>query len=135
MTAGTPSQATDLVALAEDRYEVGCSDSGEPFAVPIEGPYVARPLRGGQQSLRAELAYAFIAEHDKAPSSSALADALLVLEGKAQQVRRTPLGLRVVSHAEGSLVDLGDATGRVVKVDSTGWQAWTALRSCSAGLP
>ncbi len=116
-----PSQATQLVALAEVRYTFGCSEAGEPYAVSRTGAYVARPLRGGRHSLRAELAAAYAAANDGAPSSSALADALLVLEGRAQQKERMPLGLRVASHAGRVLLDLGDSTGRVVQLDATGW--------------
>lgn len=117
-----PSQATSLVELAETNYRFGVSTSGEPFGVATDGAYVARMLRGGQQSLRAELAQTFMALHGKAAASSALADAMLVLEGRAQAGDRTELALRVAGHDGRVVLDLGDDTGRVVVVEPGGWQ-------------
>ena len=119
-----PSTATELVALAAARYELGMGVNGEPFAVarPGQGPYVARMLRGGQASLRAELAATYAARFDRAPSSSALADALLVLEGRAMGVDPAELALRVARHGDGLVLDLGDPSGRVVVADPGGWR-------------
>jgi hypothetical protein len=50
------STATRLVKLAERRYQLGCTPDGEPFAIPLKGPWIVRLLRGGRGSLRAELA-------------------------------------------------------------------------------
>jgi hypothetical protein len=50
-----PSQATDLLELAQAGFNVHMSTSGEPFAVAKNGPNIARMLRGGRESLRAEL--------------------------------------------------------------------------------
>lgn len=116
------SQATRLVAMADERYEFGRATTGEPFAVPRKGAYVARLLRGGRDSLRAELANIFVEEMDKAPSSSALADAMLVLEGKAQKAEPQVTALRVARmNTETVVLDLGDVTGRVVMVTPDGW--------------
>lgn len=115
------SQADQLVELVEDRYRLGVSAVGEPFAVPLLGPQVVRMLRGRGGSLRAELASEYAADHSKAPSSSALADALLVLQGRAQQQPPETLHLRVAQHAGSLLLDLGGMCGRVVRVDPGGW--------------
>ena len=117
-----PSQATTLVQLATDRYRLGCSLSGEPFAVAVDGPNVARMLRGGRSSLRAELSAAYAAEYRRAPSSSALADAMLVLEGRAMNATREPVALRLSRHDDGVVIDLGDAVGRAVVVRPGAWK-------------
>lgn len=78
-----PSQATMLVELAMDAYDFGVSTSGEPFAVARGGPRIALMFRGGRTSLRAELSALFCTREGRAASSSALADALLTLEGMA----------------------------------------------------
>lgn len=114
--------AADLVALAERYYRLVGAVTGESFAVPVDGPYVARPLRGGRSSLRAELAGRFFDETGRAASASALADAMLVLEGKAAQAALVELPLRVAQAPYGRLVvDLGDEDGRAVVLDGTGW--------------
>jgi hypothetical protein len=118
------STATELVALAQHSYELGTSSLGEPFAVarPGHGPYLARMLRGGQASLRAELAATYAELHQRAPSSGALADAMLVLEGRALRATPAELALRVARHPDGLVLDLGDPTGRVVVLTPRGWE-------------
>jgi hypothetical protein len=116
------STATKLVELAEKRYQLGCTPDGEPYAIPLEGPPIVRLLRGGRQSLRAELSQAFYDNCGVAPSQSALADACTVLEGKAQRIEPVELHLRVAEHQGWLVLDLGDTTGRAVVIDSIGWR-------------
>ena len=117
------STATALVALATQRYELATSATGEPFAVAREGhgPYLARMLRGGQASLRAELAAAYARRTGRVPNSSALADALNVLEGIAMDRPPVDLALRVARHRAELVLDLGDPSGRVVVLTPQGW--------------
>ncbi len=117
------STATELVALATGRYELAMSATGEPFAVARagHGPYLARMLRGGQASLRAELAAGYARQTGRVPASSALADALNVLEGIAMDRPPVPLALRVARHDAGLVLDLGDPSGRVVVLNPDGW--------------
>lgn len=116
-----PSVATQLVEIAQEMFAFGVSDLGEPFALPASGPKVVSMLRGSKTSLRALLAREFFARAGKAATQQALADALLVLEGVAQQTDPQTLYLRVAQH-DGSLwLDLGDQTGRAVEINSGGW--------------
>lgn len=117
----TPSQASQLVELALGHYRLGISTSGQPFAIPRNGPQVALALRGGGRSLRAELSAWFRDTHDKVPSASALADALQNIEGLAQREEPTPLELRLARHGADVVLDLGDHSGAVVIVSPTGW--------------
>jgi hypothetical protein len=50
---GKDSTATRLVQMAQQRFRFGVTLTGEPYAVPVDGPNVARMLRGGRRSLRA----------------------------------------------------------------------------------
>jgi hypothetical protein len=120
-----PPQASVLLQLATDAYDLGQTPTGEPFAVPKpgQGPYVARLLRGRGGSLRAELARRYAAEHDRAPNQQALADAMLVLQGRCLLEQPAELALRVARHGPGIVLDLGDATGRAVVVGPDGWEA------------
>jgi len=115
------NQATALVRLAESRYRFAQADDGRTFAVLLNGPNLALPLRG-RESLRAGLAAAYYDAHGKAPSSSALTDAMNVIEGRAAAVDREPLALRVDNYDGGIVIDLGTADGRVVLVNGTGWR-------------
>ncbi len=118
----TKSAATLIVGLALDRYTFGVSGAGEPFAVPLTGPQVVRPLRGGKTSLRAVLAADYFRQYGKAAPQQALSDALLVLEGQACDAQETELHIRVAEHDGALWLDLGDATARAVRITRTGWQ-------------
>jgi energy-coupling factor transporter ATP-binding protein EcfA2 len=119
---GKKAAATVLVELALARYRLGVSEGGEPFAVAHDVPHLARLLRGGQGSLRAELAGAYYTATGKAAPAQALADALLVLEGEALHAAPERLYLRV-AEADGALwVDLGDPAVTVARVTAAGWQ-------------
>ena len=122
------SAATRLVEMALERYQFGISDDGQPYAVR-PGQHVVRMLRGGKDSLRAELARAYYERYGKAAPQQALADAALVLEGMAQDRDPDRVHLRV-AWADGAVwLDLGDTAETVVKIDPTGW------RLVSAGVP
>ncbi len=125
MTAGTDakpreSQASRLVALALSRFEMVQDGDGRAFGVPYDGPKVARPLDGGRDSLRVELAAVYYAEHGSAASRSSLTDALTVLEGEAGQNGRVPLSLRIGHLADCVFVDLGRADGKALMMTADG---------------
>ncbi|MET8507117.1 ATP-binding protein [Streptomyces sp. NPDC004787] len=117
-----PSAAVRLVQLARERYRFVLSADGRPYAVAIDGPNIALPLRG-RSGVRQRLArlYAEVYEGDVA-SQSALADAMTVLEGIAEDDDPVPVHLRVGQDALGTIVvDLGTADGRAVTVSAGGW--------------
>ncbi|MGW2848495.1 ATP-binding protein [Streptomyces sp. NPDC001274] len=118
------SAAVRLVALARERYTFVMSTDGRPYAVAIDGPNLALPLRG-RAGLRQRLArlYADTFEGDVA-SQSALADAMTVLEGIADSGDPVPVHLRVGNDESGRIVvDLGTADGRAVTVSGPeGWR-------------
>jgi hypothetical protein len=115
------SAATILVKLALDRYTFGVSDSGETFATPKEGPRVVQMLRGGKTSLRSQLSKMFYGIKRKAAPQQALADALLTLQGEAEEQPESTLYQRVARHDGFLWLDLGDTTGRAVKIGPAGW--------------
>jgi hypothetical protein len=115
------SAATSLVELAQEFYTFGISDTGEPFALPADGPKVVAMLRGGKTSLRALLAREYFTRTGKAATQQALADALLVIEGIAQDAEESRLYLRAAQHEGALWLDLGDHTGRAVQITRDGW--------------
>ena len=115
------SASTILVDLARDQYSFGVSDAGETFAVPVAGPKVVSLLRGGKTSLRRQLARQYFELTGKAAPQQALADALLVIEGLAQDEEESVLHLRVADHGGAIWLDLGDHSGRAVRISDKGW--------------
>lgn len=116
------SQATALVDLAGKLFDLKVTPEGEPFGVPKTAPHLVRMLRGGRTSLRAELARVYFTRCSAAPSQAALADALTVLTGQANELDATPLHLPVARHGGGLVLDLGNATGQVVVIRPGGWE-------------
>ncbi|MEU6267495.1 hypothetical protein [Saccharopolyspora shandongensis] len=115
------SAATMLVEIAEELYEFGISPAGDVFALPRTGPRVVAMLRGGKTSLRALLSREFYKRFRTAASASALADAMLVLQGLAEEQEEVELHQRVAEAAGAFWLDLGDTTGRAVRINGDGW--------------
>ncbi|MFE4657807.1 ATP-binding protein [Streptomyces hydrogenans] len=118
-----PSAAVRLVQLARERYRFVMSTDGRPYAVALDGPNTVLPLRG-RSGVRQRLArlYADTFKGDVA-SQSALADAMTVLEGVAEDDDPVPVHLRVGQDETGTIVvDLGTADGRAVTVSAGGWK-------------
>jgi hypothetical protein len=113
--------AAVLMTLANDNYEFGIADDGEPYALPRTGPLVVRMLRGDKYSLRAELSHRYHELHGAPPSNGAIADVLVALEGQSQLSDPVPLPLRVARHGDELVLDLGDRTGRAVVIGAGGW--------------
>lgn len=117
-----PSQASQLVALARERYELFMSEDGRPYGVRKDGANIALPLRG-KAGLRSQLALLYTdGNGGAAPSQSALADAMTVLEGAAQAADPRVPHLRIGRHQDRIVVDLGTADGRCVTIGPDGWE-------------
>ena len=117
------SQASRLVELALERFDLVMSEDGRPYGIARNGPNIALPLRGAR-GLRARLAAIFAdATRGTAPSQSALADALAVLEGYATRKDPVPVHLRLARYDDRIVIDMGTADGRCVIVGPGGWRA------------
>lgn len=115
------STATELIEQALARYDLHISEAGEGFAVPKARPCIPHLLRGGQASLRAQLAREYFEENQRAAPQQALADAMATLEGFAQAAAPTALHQRVAEHEGTHWLDLGDNTGQAVCITREGW--------------
>jgi hypothetical protein len=120
MTGQRPSQAEQLLALADRAGYTFLTYRDDPYGV-IPGESIARPLRGGRGSIRAELARLFAEEHDRAPSAHSLADVMLALEGRAYSADERALHLRVAYQSGAVWLDLGTADGDIIRVTADGW--------------
>ncbi|MGM0345866.1 ATP-binding protein [Streptomyces sp. Adlamb9] len=118
-----PPAAARIVAMAREQYRFVTSTDGRPYAVAIDGPNVALPLRG-KSGVRQRLARQFADTYPgEVASQSALADAMTVLEGLAEDADPVPVNLRVGRAPDGSIVvDLASTDGRAVVVSGIGWQ-------------
>ncbi|WP_239148894.1 ATP-binding protein [Streptomyces sp. SID12501] len=117
-----PPAAARIVAMAREEYTFVMSSDGRPYAVALDGPNLALPLRG-RAGLRQRLARRFADSYPgEVASQSALADAMTVMEGIAEDGDPVAVHLRVGRAPAGAIVvDLGTADGRAVEVAPTGW--------------
>ena len=117
-----PSQAQQLMAMAEDTYRLIRSDDGRAYAVPKLGPQIAVPLasRSGN-SIRARLAASLHRQTGKVASASALSDCITVLDGEASELDPRPVWLRVGQHHDTVVVDMGTETGQCITINPAGW--------------
>ncbi len=120
-----PSQAEVLAGMARRSYSFHTTPDGEPFALPLGGPRVARLLRGGRAGLRAELSAAYLTEYRRPPSSNALADTLGAIEGLCAAGDCLPTHVRVAEADGAWWLDLGRRDGLAVRIDAAGWQTTT----------
>lgn len=116
------SASTTLVELALEHFSFGVSTMGETFAIPKQGPRIVAMLRGAKTSLRGQLSRLYFRRCGRAAPQQALADALLVIEGMAQESDEEELYLRVARHGDDLWLDLGDQTGQAVRINSAGWE-------------
>ncbi|MFD7879660.1 ATP-binding protein [Streptomyces sp. NPDC059766] len=118
-----PPAAARIVAIAREQYRFVMSTDARPYAVSLDGPNIVLPLRG-KAGLRQRLARVFADEYPgEVASQSALADAMTVLEGIAEDTDPVTVNLRVGRDPAGAIVvDLGSADGRAVVVSGLGWQ-------------
>lgn len=117
-----PPIADVLLGLARGMWRLGQAEDGEPFAVPLSGPRLVLPLRGGRVSLRAALAATHVDAQGVAPSQQGLADTMLALEGLAARETPETLHLRVAERDHALWLDLGDETGEAVRISADGWR-------------
>jgi hypothetical protein len=122
-----PSQAQQLMAMAEDTYRLIRSDDGRAYAVPRLGPQIAVPLasRSGN-SVRARLAASLHRQTGKVASASALADCITVLDGEAAELDPRPVWLRVGQHEDTIVADMGTETGQCITITGRGWAIETS---------
>ena len=122
-----PSQAQQLMAMAEDTYRLIRSDDGRAYAVPKLGPQIAVPLasRSGN-SIRARLAASLHRQTGKVASASALSDCITVLDGEASELDPRPVWLRIGQHGDMVVADMGTETGQCITITPRGWAIETS---------
>jgi len=113
--------AARLVDLAEERFRVFLAQDGNPYAVERGGGSIVCPLRG-RNGLRQKLSLDAYARTGKPPSTSALSDALNVLEAKASMAAPEVVHLRVARVGDRVIIDMGAPDGRLIDCGPDGWK-------------
>ena len=117
-----PSASTVAIRMALDSFRLVVTDEGTAYALPLDGPQVLRAFRGGKTSLRRAVMADYFEATGTALPSQATAEALDTLEGMAQRGDPEPVDLRVAEREGDFYLDMGDPTGRAVKITTSGWE-------------
>ncbi len=120
--ATKPNQATKLVDLALGKYGLGVTPDGRPFAFDEMTPHVVFDLKGNKLGLRQQISSDYYDKYNGAPSQTALASAMNVLEGKALKCPPTPVHLRVAGNRDAVYVDMADNDNRLIKISGGEWK-------------
>lgn len=115
-----PTVSAILAGYALEQYTLHRDTEDEPYALPIDGPRVARYLRG-TRSLRAELAGVYLKDRGTPAASAALADALAAIEGYALNGEIRETHLRVARSGDAVYFDLGRDDGVSVRIVAGSW--------------
>jgi hypothetical protein len=115
------SQATKLVKLAEENFELFITPGDEDAFATIQGrPMQTWPLRS--RHIKRYLARQFYLCQEKSPSTEAINNALTTLEGKAwHEGGENPVHVRIGDRRGDICIDLGDKEWKGVVVKPTGW--------------
>jgi hypothetical protein len=114
--------AERCVALALRDFDLARSDDSVPIAIPRVGARHAVQLRG-RGGLSQRLGALHLREFRKLANKNALSDAIHTLEGLAHEQPEVQTWIRSARPAGGVIeLDLGDETGRAIRIDSAGWQ-------------
>ena len=115
------SQIVDAIIM-NDNVELWHSDEGIGYVSMhyLNGRYVNRALK--DKGTKQLISGIYHAKTDKVANSSALSDAITVLEGYAMNGKMYPTFIRVAHSDNAIYIDLGDKTYDAIKITSSGWE-------------
>ncbi len=115
--------AEQALLFALDAYELGRTPEGATFAVPRDGPQLVTMLHSGTPGtgLSDRLKLEFWRRRGRVIPVNAITAALSTVDALAASGAPTDLAMRVAAHAGSLYVDLGDLTGRAIRVRAGGW--------------
>jgi hypothetical protein len=122
VSASGQSHSVAAVAIADEKYEFVPTTDDDVLAIPKHGPKVAVSVSSGKD-FYSKLSLDFYDAHDgtKTLSDRAFREALGVIAGRAGRLPKVEAHLRVAELGDDTFLDLGDETGRCVRITSEGW--------------
>lgn len=120
--AGQQSHSVAAVAIAEEKYELFPTTDDDVLAVPKDGPKVSVSISTGKD-FYSQLSVDFYDAHDgtKALSDKAFKEAVGIISGRVRKLPKVEAHLRVAEVGEETFLDLGDESGRCVRITAEGW--------------
>jgi len=121
-TNSAGSLAVAAVNIASETYDFFPTLDGDILAVPKEGPKVALSL-DASKDFQLQLSDDFFEAHDgnKVLSDKAYKEAVGIIGGRYYKLPKVEAHLRVAELDGDTYLDLGDETGRCVRITADGW--------------
>jgi hypothetical protein len=116
------SHSVAAVAIADAKYDFYPTTDDDVLAVPKDGPKVSVSISAGKD-FYSQLSVDFYDAHDgtKALSDKAFKEAVGIISGRVRKLPKIDAHLRVAEIGEETFLDLGDETGRCVRITADGW--------------
>jgi hypothetical protein len=116
------SHSVAAVAIADEKYEFFPTTDDDVLAVPKDGPRVSVSISAGKD-FYSQLSVDFYDAHDgtKALSDKAFKEAVGIISGRVRKLPKVEAQLRVAEVGEETFLDLGDESGRCVRISAEGW--------------
>ena len=117
---GPKSVAMQALELAHQMYSFEMSEEGDVLAIPKTGPKIALSL-DGRKDFFTRFCSDFKASKGRTLADKAYKEMAATIHGDCQQLPRVKAYLRVAEHDDATYVDIGDETGRCIRIDSERW--------------
>ena len=124
-TSADRSQASKLVDIALERYELGVTPEGKPFGYDPAIPHVVMDLNSRKFGLERVLARDYFRKFDAAVAKASVTSAMLTLEGMACEQAPTALHQRVAGDQNAVYIDMADEDNRVIEISGGDWRIVT----------
>lgn len=120
---GRPSQLSQILPLADGMTFYKDVATDDVFVDALDDDDVRRTYRLRSGPFREVLTHRFVRQHGRAPTRSALDQALDTLAARSLDTPARKVFLRFASDEQGDAwLDLGDSTGRAVHIAADGWR-------------
>ncbi|GEM_PF-2383931 len=119
-TSGQKSVAMEALALAQQLYDFHLAEEGDVLAVPRSGPKLAFSM-DGKKEFFPRFSTVYKDTYRRTLPEKAYKEMASTIYGECQETPTVKAALRVAEHEGSIFVDMGDETGRCIKLNSLGW--------------
>ena len=107
--------------LAHELYEFFLAEEGDVLAVPLSGPRITLSM-DGRKEFFTKFCSDYKARFGRTLSDKPYKEMAASIHGDCQQLPKVKAFIRIAEHEGSTFVDMGDETGRCIRIDSEGWR-------------
>ncbi len=118
--SGEKSVAMQALALAQQLFDFHLAEEGDVLAVPRSGPKLAFSM-DGKKEFFPRFSTVYKDTYRRTLPEKAYKEMAATIYGECQETPTVKAALRVAEHEGSTFVDMGDETGRCIRINSLGW--------------